>query len=385
MNGVQIHYSSRCDSITQHGRTATAVVRSSDGATRSITADWIVAADGAGSRSRAAVGAELVGHGPLGQFFMVHFKADLSPWILDRPGPILWMMNPESSGTLIVHDITSSHVFMTAMIGDEGELETIPARLAAALGVDVDLEIITIDTWVPFCQVVDNYRKGRVLLVGDAAHRFPPSGGLGLNTGIMEAHNLAWKLVLVQRGAADDELLESFDTECRPAATTNANDSFDNALRLLTIYEALGPCATLIELERRLALMTDVERGQLASAIEDQRSHFLSPGALPAPEADRSSGRWPGPYDGFTLYAASSAPADIAEANAMAAELSRAFEVTVRALSMDAVPESRLGVVLTRPDGIVLWSSDQPLDHARHQPLAAAALTGLLRERETTQ
>lgn len=92
--------------------------------------------------------------------------------------------------------VTSSHVYMTAMNGTDGEEATIPARLATALGIDVDVEILTIDTWVPYCQVVDAYRHGRVLLVGDAAHRFPPSGGLGLNTGIMEAPNLAWKVAL---------------------------------------------------------------------------------------------------------------------------------------------------------------------------------------------
>jgi 2,4-dichlorophenol 6-monooxygenase len=106
MSGVDVHYATQCESITQHGPSVSAVLRSADGIEHTITADWIVAADGAGSRTRAAVGAELVGHGPLGQFFMVHFRADLSPWILDRPGPIFWLMNPEASGTLIVHDVT---------------------------------------------------------------------------------------------------------------------------------------------------------------------------------------------------------------------------------------------------------------------------------------
>jgi 2-polyprenyl-6-methoxyphenol hydroxylase-like FAD-dependent oxidoreductase len=98
----------------------------------------------------------------------------------------------------------SSYVFMAASTGAEGEKSKIPKRLRKALGVEADLEIVSIDTWMAFNQVANRYREGRIFLAGDAAHRFPPTGGLGLNTGILDVHNLVWKIAMVENGLAED-------------------------------------------------------------------------------------------------------------------------------------------------------------------------------------
>jgi 2,4-dichlorophenol 6-monooxygenase len=377
-SGVTLCYSARCESLEQDDESVRAVV-STGGKSHEILASWVVGADGAGSRTRTSVGAELIGHGPLGQFFMVHFRADLSPWIEERPGPIFWLMNPEASGTLIVHDVTSSHVFMTPVNGTDNEEEAIPARLTAALGIDVELEIITIDTWVPFCQVVDEYRHGRVLLLGDAAHRFPPSGGLGLNTGIMEAHNLAWKLALIHHGLANDVLLDSYDSECRPAATTNATDSFDNALRLLQIYEAIGPCNTLLELEQRLSSIDDVERAGLTAAIEAQRSHFLSNGVFPSPADAPAPARWPSRYDGFTIHLTPTINTSQVDAWHTLADIAATeLGVAVHVETIEGSCVVEVAAFVTRPDGIVVWNSDQAVDQARDGKQITAAIRSLL-------
>ncbi len=267
--------------ITQTETTATVVVQMTDGSTAMIEADWVVAADGAGSRTRDALGIAMTGAGALGRFFMVHFRADLSPWVTHRSGPIFWIANPQAAGTLIVHDVTRSHVFMSSVVGTEGEEAAVPARLAAALGIPIEVDIVSIDTWTLNCQVAERYRDRRVFLVGDAAHRFPPSGGLGLNTGILEAHNLAAKIAAVHHGCAAEHTLDGYESECRPVAEANANESLDNALRLSLVSDVIGPCSDLAALEARLARLSSDEREALADAIAQQRSHFMSNGAFP--------------------------------------------------------------------------------------------------------
>jgi 2,4-dichlorophenol 6-monooxygenase len=211
---------------------------------------------------------------------MVHFEADLRPWIEQRSGPLFWIQNPESPGCLIVHDPARSHVFMLPRRGSEGEDETIPARLAAALGVPITPKILSIDAWSPHVQVAARYREGRVFLVGDAAHRFPPTGGLGLNTGIQEAHHLVETLASVHSGRAAVARLDDYEAACRPVAEANAAESFENLIRLGEISRVIGDWPDLRGLEQRLDSMSEAERQQLAKAIEAQRSHFLSDGRI---------------------------------------------------------------------------------------------------------
>jgi 2,4-dichlorophenol 6-monooxygenase len=130
-------------------------------------------------------------------------------------------------------------------------------------------------------QVAERYREGRVLLVGDAAHRFPPSGGLGLNTGIQEAHALVALLAPVVAGNDPAERLDGYEASCRPAARANADESFGNLVRLGEITRVIGSCPDLASLERRIASLTPAEQIELEKAVEAQRSHFLSDGVQP--------------------------------------------------------------------------------------------------------
>jgi 2,4-dichlorophenol 6-monooxygenase len=270
-----------CIAVEQDGDGVHAVVRSHNGSEQTVAATWMIAADGAGSPVRRMLDIPMLGPGPQGRFFMVHFEADLRPWIEARPGPIFWIMNPESPGTLIVHDPGKSHVFMTLRFDSEGEEKTIPGRLAAALGVPLDCRILSIDAWSPHVQVAERYREGRIFLAGDAAHRFPPTGGLGLNTGVLDVDYLVYQLARVEAGSADAGILDSYGAECRPAAQTNATESFENMVRLGAISAVLGTFSDLAGLEDRLASLSEEEREQLARAIELQRSHFVSDGRLP--------------------------------------------------------------------------------------------------------
>lgn len=268
-----------CLHIEQNGRAVSARVRGDDGTEHVVEAAWAIAADGASSPVRKALDVPMLGTGPIGRFFMVHFEADLSPWIMHRPGPIFWILNPESPGTLIVHDPKSSHVFMTPARGVEGEEATLPERLSSALGVPSRAKILSVDRWSPHAQVAARYRDGRIFLAGDAAHRFPPTGGLGLNTGILDVHDLVPRLASVLARRSDESILDGYEARCRPVAVANTEESFENLKRLGEISRAIGTCRDLASLEHRLASMTRSEREDLEGAVEAQRSHFLSDGA----------------------------------------------------------------------------------------------------------
>lgn len=270
-----------CFEIEQTNEVVYAGIRSDDGTERRVEAEWVIAADGAGSPTRHMLGIEMEGPGPLVRFAMIHLEADLSPWIQDRSGPLFWIMNPEAPGTLIVHDLRRSHVFMTPFPEGEGELDRMPERLARALGISVTPKIISIDAWSPHVQVAERYRDGRVLLVGDAAHRFPPTGGLGLNTGIQEAHVLVERLASVLTGNSGPGIMDGYDSACRSTARSNADESFENMKRLGEIARVIGPCVDLAGLERRISSLSSTEQRQLEKAIEAQRSHFLSDGSQP--------------------------------------------------------------------------------------------------------
>jgi 2-polyprenyl-6-methoxyphenol hydroxylase-like FAD-dependent oxidoreductase len=270
-----------CCEITQTADTAVARIRTNGETVQRVEADWVIAADGAGSPTRRKLDIPMEGPGPLARFAMVHLEADLTPWIRERSGPIFWILNPESPGALIVHDPQRSHVFMTPLPEAEDERERIPERLAAALAVPVAPKILSIDDWSPHVQVAERYREGRVLLVGDAAHRFPPSGGLGLNTGIQEAHALVALLAPVVAGNDPAERLDGYEASCRPAARANADESFGNLVRLGEITRVIGSCPDLASLERRIASLTPAEQIELEKAVEAQRSHFLSDGVQP--------------------------------------------------------------------------------------------------------
>jgi 2-polyprenyl-6-methoxyphenol hydroxylase-like FAD-dependent oxidoreductase len=93
---------------------------------------------------------------------------------------------------------------MWSSSGADGEENTIFKRLRKALGVEANLEIVSIDTWMPFNQVANCYSEGRIFLASDSTRRFLPTDGLGLNTAIFDVHNLVWKIAMVENGLAED-------------------------------------------------------------------------------------------------------------------------------------------------------------------------------------
>ncbi len=230
----------------------------SDGGQYTVRSKYVIAADGAGSRIRQSLGIAPVGPDELQRFVMIHIAADWRPLVRDCPGVLYWVTDPESSGVFVAHDVDREWVFMHPA-ADDGpyDVARCEAIVRRALHVaDVPFAIRTISPWAMTCQVAERYGAGRIFLAGDAAHRFPPTGGLGLNTGVQDAHNLAWKLAAVLRGDAADALLETYERERQPVARYNAEQSLQNGMKLMEVPQALA------------------EGGDVATAIAHQAEHF---------------------------------------------------------------------------------------------------------------
>jgi len=189
-----------------------------------LRARYLVAADGAHSPVREALGISRSGRGFTGgPMINVYFRADLGDVVRGREFNLCQIEHPDARGGLASVDGRFRWVFMSHGAADGRDW---PTMLRTALGVPApDLEVLSVLPWRAEMRVADRYRAGRVLLAGDAAHVMPPYAASGANTGIADAHNLAWKLAAVLRGAAAGGLLDSYQAERRPAGWFAADQS----------------------------------------------------------------------------------------------------------------------------------------------------------------
>jgi len=247
-----------------------------------VRSRYLIGADGAGSPVRKWLGIEPIGPDRLQTFMMIHFAADLRALVRDCPGVLYWVCDPDCLSTFVAHDIDREWVLMQPWDPQREARETFDVARCEALvrkGLaqpDVQLAIRTVSPWVMTCQVASQYRDGRTFLAGDAAHRFPPTGGLGLNTGVQDAHNLAWKLAAVLGGTAPPTLLDTYECERRPVAQYNAEQSLQNAMRLMEVPQAFGFSDDPDEARRNFdaALADPARRRVVEAAIGNQAEHF---------------------------------------------------------------------------------------------------------------
>ena len=208
-------------------RTASAVraqlLDRNTGSTFSVSARYLVGADGWRSAVRSALGFSMVGPDDLGTNRAITFRADLSNW-LDEPPPALVQLVDTSGVLLRTH---ADHRWVV-MVADTPDLPAAPTTVVrAALGLeDLSLEVLTDGLWTAAAQTADRFAAPPIFLVGDAAHRVPPAGATGISSAMADAHNLAWKLGAVLNGWADSA---SAGQLCRRTAAGRADHHGGNA------------------------------------------------------------------------------------------------------------------------------------------------------------
>lgn len=188
-----------------------------------LRCQYLVGCDGPNSRVRNFLNIEYDGTRDLvGELFIIHFRSDEVAALYPNGEPYwhTWIQRPGYSGLLVSPDAgRNDFVLHRPFAPRKGEaLETI---IDGALGTKLDYEIVQSGPWRPQFLVANSFGRGRVFIASDATHQYMPTGGLGMNTGLAEAHNLAWKLAASVQGWGGTRLLESYEAERLPAAWRN--------------------------------------------------------------------------------------------------------------------------------------------------------------------
>ncbi|KAH7069578.1 putative FAD dependent oxidoreductase, partial [Paraphoma chrysanthemicola] len=193
-----------------------------------VISQYLIGADGARSPVIEALKIPIIGR-QLNNAFNVHIKADLSRYVENRPGSLNWILNPDAPDWSAVGNfrmvrpwnewVVSMHPATKSMETMKPTEEAIRSRLYQMIGErNVDIEILSTFSWTINDQVAERWQSesGRILCIGDAVHRHPPINGLGSNTCISDAFNLAWKVAYVIKGWASSTLLNTLTIERKP-------------------------------------------------------------------------------------------------------------------------------------------------------------------------
>ncbi|MEM9307928.1 MAG: FAD-dependent monooxygenase [Pseudomonadota bacterium] len=216
-----------------------------------VRSKYLVGADGGNSLVAEQIDAAIEGKMGVGGSMNILFRADLSKYVAHRPSVLYWVMQPGADvggiGMGVVRMIRPWNEWLIVWGYDINQPapdvdEAFATNMARQLVGDPDLEIelISANVWTVNDAYATNMQKDRVFIMGDAAHRHPPSNGLGSNTSIQDAYNLAWKLAAVLKGQAGTALLDTYSEERAPVAkqiVTRANQSIGE---FGPIFEALG-------------------------------------------------------------------------------------------------------------------------------------------------
>lgn len=244
-----------------------------------IRSKFLVGADGGNSKVAEHAGLPFEGQMGVGGSMNILFRADLSRYVAHRPSVLYWVMQPGADvggiGMGLVRMVRPWNEWLIVWGYDINQpAPVVDAEFATGVArqlvgdPDLEIELLSANTWTVNNMYATHMQKGRVFIMGDAAHRHPPSNGLGSNTSIQDGFNLAWKLAAVIRGEAGMGLLDTYSAERAPIArqiVTRANQSIGETG---AIFEALGMTGGT-DIEKIKASMN--ARCDSTAAAENQR------------------------------------------------------------------------------------------------------------------
>ncbi|WP_433579984.1 FAD-dependent oxidoreductase [Nocardia brasiliensis] len=396
-HGAAIRFGTEVQSVQPTGEGVSVRVRDlASGADHDVHAEYVVAADGNRAGIRTGLGIGATGPGELIHVANILFDADLSATLRERRFLLAYFDQP-TKGTALVPSREFGRWSLGVPFGPEsgtsaldfteedcieltrraiGDPNLAPTLVAPVAGSAQKITTTRIGGWV-----ADEYHCGRVFFVGDAAHVVPPTGSFGANTGIADAHNLAWKLAAVLKDQAGPALLDTYAAERRPVALVTLDQAMQ---RLHGRHEGTGDDAatiddlTMIFGYRYRSAAIHAESENPDGPVADPRSPTGCPG-LRAPHVRLGKAGATlstlDLFDGdFTLLAATgggawSTAAETA-AEAMALDL-RAHHIGAEFDDLDArFPAayglSETGATLVRPDGFVAWRAPELPEHPDH-------------------
>lgn len=225
--GAEVRFGTEFLSLQQDEQGVTTLIMNrSSGKQEQVRSLFVVGADGARSAVLSALGVPVQGK-QINTAYNVHIKADLGKYIAHRPGSLNWVLNTEAPEWSAVGNfrmvrpwtefVVSMHPANKSMSTFDPSPDAVLKRLHQMIGDDtVPIEILSTFSWTINDQVAEQYQRGRVLCIGDAVHRHPPINGLGSNTCISDAFNIAWKIAYVLKGWADKKLLDTLTVERKP-------------------------------------------------------------------------------------------------------------------------------------------------------------------------
>jgi len=236
--GADLRFSTEMVSFEEDRDGVTATIRHRDtGQMHTIRARHMIACDGARSKVRDQLGIKMLGHGIFSKSITIYFRGDVAPLLRGRNLSVMYVVNPTLSGFFRIEKPFNSGFLAVHWLGDPKNPVTDVSEgltdqraleyLRCGLGNDqIPVTIENVMHWDARADTAERFQRGRIFLAGDAAHVMPPSGGFGGNTGVQDAHNIAWKLAMVLKGQAGPDLLSTYEVERRPAAAFTVEQAY---------------------------------------------------------------------------------------------------------------------------------------------------------------